>query len=178
MACGALTYGFDYECDDANGGIKQGSILIGQWEDFDGNYTITSAGEVSALSGGTFYRYQVKKEIAGAVTTETHDPIQGTTVYETVADFMLNKLSASKNVQLELLVSKPLVIIYQDNEDTYHIMGLKTGAEKMGGTNGSQTGKALNDQNGYQLAFTSREDIYPPIVQSAVVSGLTIGSMS
>jgi hypothetical protein len=176
MSCGALTYGFDYECDDANGGIKQGSLLISQWADITA-HTIVS-GEVTSITqaGATnFYRYQVKKEIAGALTTETHDPLLGTTVYESVVDFMLNKLSASKNVQLQLLVSRPVVVIYQDNEDTYHVIGISNGAEKVG-TNTSQTGKALGDNNGYNLAFTSREKTYPPIVQSGVIAGLTISA--
>ena len=58
--------------------------------------------------------------------------------------------------------------------DVYHVMGLDTGAEKMGGTNGSQTGQAFADQNGYQLAFTSQEKNYPYTVDSTVISGLTI----
>lgn len=173
--CGPLTYGFDYECDNANGGIKQGSILISQWADITAHTVV--AGEVTAITQAastSFFRYQVKKEIADAITTETHDPLLGTSVYETVANYMLNQLSASKNVQLELLVSKPLVIIYQDNNDIYHVMGITNGAEKVGGTNQSATGKALNDQNGYTLGFTSREKSYPYTVESSVVTGLTI----
>jgi hypothetical protein len=53
-------------------------------------------------------------------------------------------------------------------------MGLDSGAEKMGGTNGSQTGVLKGEQNGYQLAFTSQEKNYPYTVDSTVVAGLTI----
>jgi len=172
-----LTQGFTYECDDAVGGIKQGSILITAWENIVAGSTIV-AGEVTVLTQETatsFYRYEVKKNIAGAVTTENHDPLLGTTFEETVMSFMINKLSNTKNVELKLLTSNPVAIIYQDSADgLYHIMGLDSGAEKMGGTNGSQTGVLKGEQNGYQLAFTSQEKNYPYTVDATVVAGLTI----
>lgn len=171
-----LTSGFTYECDDSAGGIKQGSILITQWRNVEGNATIT-AGEITALTqatGTSFYRYEVKKNIAGAVTTENHDPLTGSTYYETLLSFLFNKLSKTKNVEFKLLTSEPVVIIYQDLNGIYHCMGYDSGAEKMGGTNGSQTGTAKADQNGYQLAFMSQEENYPYTVDSTVISGLTI----
>ncbi len=170
-----LTQGFLYECDDSIGGIKQGSILIASWVNITANTVV--AGEVTALTqeaATSFYRYEIKKNIAGAVTTENHDPLLGTTFEETVLSFMMNKLSNTKNVELKLLTSNPVVIIYQDQNDIYHIMGLDNGAEKMGGTNGSQTGVLVGEQNGYQLGFTSQEKNYPYTVDSTVVSGLTI----
>ena len=180
MSCGPLTAAFDYECDDSIGGIKQATILVAQFTSITAS-TVT-AGEITSLtqSAGTkFYRYKAKKFIAGAITTETHDPLTGTTVYDTVLQTMLNKLSKTKNVELQLLVSKPTVVIYQDNEDTWHCIGLSNGAEKMGGTNGSQTGTAAADQNGYQIAWTATEKQYPYTVDATVVAGLSIvGSAS
>lgn len=170
-----LTQGFTYECDNSAGGIKQGSILISAWQNVTANTIV--AGEVTALTqeaATSFYRYEVKKNIGNAVTTENHDPVMGTTFEETVMSFTLNKLSNTKNVELKLLTANPVIIIYQDLNDVYHVMGLDTGAEKMGGTNGSQTGQAFGDQNGYQLAFTSQEKNYPYTVDSTVISGLTI----
>ena len=53
---------------------------------------------------------------------------------------MINKLSNTKNVELKLLTSNPVAIIYQDSADgLYHIMGANNGAEKMGETNGMKT---------------------------------------
>lgn len=177
MSCGALTTGYNYECDDAIGGIKQGSILIARFEEI-GTATIDATGVVTALpqaSGTNFYRYKQKKQIAGATTTETHDPITGTNFLETVLQTYLNKLSGAKNIQLQLLVSKPVVVIYQDNaSDKYFIMGLSNGAEKMGGENGSGTGTAFGDRNGYMIAFTSTEKNYPYEVDSSVITSLNI----
>jgi len=170
-----LTQGFTYECDDSAGGIKQGSILISAWQNVTANTIV--AGEVTVLTqeaATSFYRYEVKKNIGNAVTTENHDPVMGTTFEETVMSFTLNKLSNTKNVELKLLTSNPVIVIYQDLNDVYHMIGLDKEEEKMGGTNGSQTGQAFADQNGYQLAFTSQEKNYPYTVDSTVISGLTI----
>lgn len=175
MSCGVLNTGYDYECDDARGGIKQGSILIGRFEEV-GTATIT-AGVVTALpqtASTYFYRYKAKKQIAGATTTEIHDPKVGTTDYETVLQTYLNKMSGAKNIELQLLVSKPVVVIYQDNNDKYFIMGLTNGAEKMGGENGSGTGTNFADPNRYSIAFTSNEGNYPYEVNSSVIATLQI----
>jgi len=173
MACGSLTYGFDYECNNGLGGIKQGSILIAQWDNIS-SYT-AAAGIVTAItqSGATnFYRYQVRKFIAGDATEGVNDPKTGRVSFTSTFDFTLFNLSASKNVQLELLMSKPLVVIYQDNNDVYHVLGITNGAEATGVARA--TGKDKGEMNGYTLTFTAEEAQLPYEVQSSVVTGLTI----
>lgn len=173
MSCGALTYGFDYECNDGIGGIKPGSILIAQWDNITA-HTVT-AGVVTAItqSGATnFYRYQVRKFIAGDTTNGVNDPKMGTVSYTSTFSFTLFNLSASKNVQLQLLASKPLVVIYQDNNDVYHVLGITNGAELT--TIDRATGVDKQDMNGYTLTFTAEEKVMPYEVQASVVTGLTI----
>lgn len=175
MSCGVLTTGFDYQCDDSIGGISPGSILIAQFESITG-YTATD-GVITAFTQAAstfFYRYKIKKFISGAITTENHDPVLGTTNYETVLQTALNKLSAEKNEELMLLNSKPLVIIYTDMNGINHCIGAMTGAEKTGGTNTASTGTAQGDQNGYQIAFTAVENRYPFIVEDAAIAALDI----
>ncbi len=170
MSCGALTYGFDYECNDGIGGIKPGSILVTQWDGITAG-TIT-AGEITAITAGTWFRYQVRKFIASDTTDGVNDPKQGTVAYTSTFTFTLFNMSASKNVQLQLLASKPLAVIYQDNNDIYHILGYTNGAEV---TNiGRQSGLDKQDMNGYTLTIMSEEKVLPYTVESSVVTGLTI----
>jgi len=173
MACGALTYGFDYECSEGIGGIKPGSILVTQWDNVS-SYTVTS-GEVTALTqaGATnFYRYQVRKFIAGDTTEGVNDPKMGTVTFTSTLTFTLFNLSASKNTQLELLMSKPLAVIYQDNNDVYHVLGITNGAEVTSVQR--VTGVDKQDMNGYTLTITAEEGVLPYTVSSATVGGLTI----
>lgn len=178
MACGALTTGFDYECDDSAGGIKAGSVLITQFENIDKTTSVVAAGVITTLTqvaATDFYRYSIKKEIANAISTPTKDPVLGSTFYETVAQLALHKLSAAKNQELELLASKPIVVIYQDLNDVYHLIGYDNGAESfVGGTNQGETGTAFGDMNGYQIGITSKEKHFPYTVDAAVIAGLSI----
>ena len=172
MIC-PLTQGFDFECDDAVGGIKQGSILISQWENIDA-FTVV-AGEVTVLTqvaATNFYSYKINKEIADAISTDNFSEENGTLFYETVLNLMMSKLSKEKNTEMKLLSSKPVTIIYQDMQGTNFIMGLEEGARKMGGTNQSATGKAKGDLSGYTLGFTSRESNLPYEIDATVVAGL------
>jgi len=157
MSC-LLTTGFDYECDDSVGGIKQGSLLITQFVNITANTVV--AGEVTVLTqaGGTsFFRYKIKKELVDFVSTGNHAPEMGTNYYEGVINAVLFKLSKEKNVELKLLATGgPLVVIVQDNNDIYHIFGLEFGAELAGGTNQAASGKAFGDMNGYTLGFTDK----------------------
>ena len=173
MSCGALTYGFDYECNDGIGGIKPGSILITQWDNVTANTVV--AGVVTAITqaGATsFFRYQVRKFIAQDTTNGVNDPKQGTVSFTSNFVFTLFNMSASKNVQLELLASKPLIVIYQDNNDKYFILGLTNGAEAV--TLDRQSGLDKQDMNGYTITIMSEEKVFPYEVQSSVVTGLTI----
>jgi hypothetical protein len=86
-------------------------------------------------------------------------------------------MSASKNTELETLMSKPLVVIYQDNNDVWHCVGLRYGARAL--TIDRQTGAAKGDMNGYTISITAEEKDFPYEVQASVVSGLTIsGNLS
>lgn len=177
MSCGALTYGFDYECNDGVGGVKQGSILVSQWDGITAS--TVSAGIVTAITAGTWYRYQVRSSanIAGETTTMTADPTTGAASYSSTFVWTLFNMSGSKNVQLELLTGKPLAIIYQDNNDVYHILGLTNGVDVT--TVDKQSGAAFTDMNGYTITATGMDKAFPYEVQSSVVAGLTIsGSLS
>jgi hypothetical protein len=154
-----LTTGFDYECDSKTGGIKPGSLLITQWENVEGNMTVTD-GEVTEITQATdtfFYRYKIKKEIVDFISTEQHDPLTGSLFYESVLNAMLNKMSKEKNNELKLLAQKPLVLIVQDLNDVYHLFGLESGAEKVGGTNQANSGKEYGTHNGYVMGFTAKD---------------------
>ncbi|NRB64035.1 MAG: hypothetical protein HRU40_13595 [Saprospiraceae bacterium] len=179
MACGPLTTGFDFECDDSSGGIQAGSILITQYENIDKSTSVIASGVITTLSqvaATDFYRYSIKKEIANNITTVTKDPVLGSTFYESVFQMALHKLSAAKNVELELLASKPIVIIYQDLNDVYHLIGYDNGAEAFfGGTSDSQTGTAFADMNGYNIGVNAKEKHFPYTVDPTVIAGLSIG---
>lgn len=171
MSCGSLTYGFDYECNDGIGGIKPGSILITQWDGITAS-NVTTAGILDSITAGTWFRYQVRKFIASDTGESVNDPMQGTVANTSTFVFTLFNMSGSKQVQLQLLQSKPLAVIYQDNNDKYFILGLNYGAEAT--SVARQSGKEKQEMNGYTVTIVHEDKDFPPEVDSSVVSGLTI----
>ena len=111
MAC-VLTTGFLEECDDSLGGIIAGQFMVAQKE------AVTSfaqtAGEISAITmvvGTQFFLYAMKKGDADSLSTGVKAPGTGTTVFTTVTNAILYKLTKEKNTELKLLAGKPLVLI-------------------------------------------------------------------
>lgn len=178
MACGALTQNINFECDDSNGGIMPGSILISQYENIDKTTSVIAAGVITTLSqvaATNFFKYEVKKETASEASTVTKDPVLGTSFVETVLQIALNKITAAKNVELSLLGSKPVVVIYQDLNENYRAIGYDFGAEAfVGGTNTAGSGTAFGDMNGYNIGITDKSKNFPYHVDAAVVAGLSV----
>lgn len=171
MAC-LLDAGIPEECDDSAGGLKQGSILIAQWDTIE-DYTVT-AGVVTAItqaSGTFFYTFYTKNDAADFMATENHAPELGTNFEENIITFDLAKMSASKNVTYKLLSQKSCVIISEDMNGVFHIAGLERGADKIGSTRGS--GRAMGDKNGYTIVFNDKsKNAYT--VSSGVMATLDI----
>lgn len=168
MAC-VLTQGFSEECDDILGGVKAGQFLIGQLSDVTASTVVD--GEVTVLTAGTFYRYWQKKETATAIATRTKEG-NGSAVTETIVTTYLQRITKEKNTELKLVMGKPNVLIYQDNEGTWHCAGLDTGADLLNAVSSIEAG--FNGKNGYDLSFTAREKNFPYTVDATVVAGLTI----
>jgi len=177
MAC-VLTTGFDYECNNGAGGVKQGSLLITDWDNVSGGATIT-AGEITALTqvaGTSFKRYKIRKEIVAMDSTSTTDPLTGSNVNEAVITAALYKLSKTKNTELKLAQGTPLCIILQDSNDVYHCFGYSNGAELL--TVQAMTGKSLSEMNGYNLSFTAREQNRYTVASALMATILVDGENS
>jgi hypothetical protein len=177
MAC-VLTTGFDYECNNGAGGIKQGSLLWGNWDDIAGGATIT-AGEITALTqaaGTSLKRIKIRKEIVSIDGTSTTDPLTGSNVFESVVVAALYKLSKTKNTELKLAQGTPLFVIVQDNNDIYHAFGYENGAEML--TVQSMSGKAMSEMNGYNVSITSKEQNRYTVASALMATILVDGENS
>jgi hypothetical protein len=168
--CGALTYGFDYECNDGSGGVEQGSILIAQWDGVTAS--TVAAGVVTAITAGTFFRYQVRKYIAGDTGASVSDPKTGSIANTSTFVFSLFHMSGSKQVQLELLQSKPLVAIYTDNNGKNFILGLNNGAEVK--NIDRQSGTDMGEMNGYTISIMHEDKTFPYEMDDTTLATLTI----
>ena len=170
MSC-TLASGFSRDCSDSLGGVVE--ILISERDNIS-SFTEASH-EISAISqvaATNFYRYELKKESGSITSTSTVDQAAGTSFYDNVVAFTINKLTAAKSNEIKLLMLARLAVIVKDNNNKYWALGFDQFAE--GSSLVAQTGQAYGDPNQYQIEITDRSQFPCYEVQASVVSGLTI----
>lgn len=170
MSC-PLATGFSRDCSDSIGGIEE--ILISERDNVSAftvaNHDISAITQVAATS---FYKYELKKESGSLTSTSTIDPVGGTSFYDNVAAFTINKLSAAKTNELRLMILARLFCIVKDNNGLYWALGADAFAE--GSSLVAQTGQAFGDANQYQIEITDKSKFSCYGVDASVIAGLTI----
>lgn len=169
MPC-ALTQGYTLDCKDSLGGIKA------VWMIESGNVTaVTEAsGIVSAItksSGKVFRKYELVKATGSLTETITASVENGTVFYAQELSIVLNKLQANTRNEILLLSQNTLLVVVQDANDKYWLLGRTQGCDVTGGT--AATGTAQGDRNGYTLTITGAEKQLAPEVNSGIIAGLT-----
>tara|TARA_R110000772_G_scaffold54188_1_gene123678 strand:- start:212 stop:703 length:492 start_codon:yes stop_codon:yes gene_type:complete len=152
MSC-ILSNGQVRDCSDSLGGIVE--VLISERDNITA-FTEAS-GDISAItqSGATnFYRYELKKESGSLTSTATVDQTGGTSFYDNVAAFTINKMSAAKSNSLKMLMLARLFVIVKDNNNVYWALGADNFAE--GSSLVGQTGQAYGDPNQYQIELMDK----------------------
>ncbi len=170
MSC-VLAAGMARDCSDSLGGIEE--ILISERDNVTA-FTEASH-EISAITqaGATnFYRYNLKKESGSITSTATVDQTGGTSYYDNVLAFTINKMTAAKTNEIKMLMLARLAVIVKDNNSRYWAIGFDQFAE--GSSLVAQTGQAYGDPNQYQIEITDKSQFPCYEVQSSVVAGLTI----
>lgn len=175
MACN-LTSGILLGCRDNVGGLKNMWIT-----DFSNIAAVTqSTGDtITQISGsGTFYEFQLIRTSSQHSETVNASLENGTVFYQGETVVYFAKLEQSKrNILKTLAQSQRLAIVVEDNNGAYFYLGQTYGCFISAGT--SVTGKALGDQNGYNLTFQYLEP--NPMNElsgtlSSIAAGITVES--
>ena len=171
MSCN-LIQGVAIQCRDGVSGIKE--ILI---TEFVGNESITeTSGLITAMSlnpGKKFWTYNVVKEDAELVETETGSIESGTTFYDQALTFTVKKLNSHDRYGLRLLTQNRVYIIVKDNNDIYWLLGRENGCDKVG-ANEARTGKLMGDFGGYNVALMGKEPEPFIGVDSSIIAALKV----
>ena len=170
MSC-PISLGMTRDCSDSIGGIAE--ILISERDNItaftETNHEITAITQAAATD---FYRYELKKEAGSITSTATIDPVGGTSFYDNVLAFTINKLSAAKSNEIKLMILARLFVIVKDNNGKYWVLGADNFAE--GSNLVAQTGQAYGDANQYQIEITDKSKYPCYEMQAAVYGTLTI----
>lgn len=132
-----------------------------------------ASGIVSAITkaaGKVFYKYELVKNTGSLTETITSSVENGTVFYAQELSIVLNKLQANTRNEILLLAQSTLMVVVQDANDKYWLLGKLQGLDVTGGT--AATGTAQGDRNGYTLTFTGGEKQLAPEVNSGIIAGL------
>jgi hypothetical protein len=173
MACN-LSAGIQLGCRDNTGGLK--TIWITDYTNVT-SITSSTGDTITAISGtGTFYEFQLIRTSSQLTETVNASLENGTVFYQGEVVTYFNKLGQDKrNILKTLAQSQQLAIVAEDNNGQYFYLGQTYGCFISAGT--SVTGKALGDQNGYNMTFQYLEP--NPMNQlsgslSSITTGITV----
>lgn len=179
MACSTtITAGIPRGCRENAGGLKRvfiatRSMLTGGTASF----TPTAANDYSGITSITmagsnkFYEFVPNKMSSNVVENIQANIQNGTQAYEQVLTLMFAKNEYTLRNQVKLLAQNELVVITEDYNGIFHLLGEFNGLELNGGN--SATGTALSDMNGWTLTLTGNEPYPARTVTSAAVVAVT-----
>jgi hypothetical protein len=153
MSCIA-TSGFLVDCKTTIGGIK--AFWIGPYATISNAATIDPTTQlITALPTATWETYNMKPHVGNFVEAATVSKENNTIFYTQTLTAQFTKLTAARRLQIDTFSRGRHIIIVQDNNDNYWLMGYKDGAEVA--TESTETGTAKGDVNGYKITFTAEE---------------------
>jgi len=168
MAC-TIIEGITLDCRQGAGGIK--TLYLTEFANVSS--ITSSSGQVSAItmaSGKKFWTVEVELEDAQLNEDATVSVENGTTFYAQTLTFSVYKMTAKNRNIVRLLTQNRLMVIAQDADDVYHLLG-ETRAMHLTAS-ASTTGKAMGDKNGYNITLTGKEPLPANKVNSGVIAGL------
>jgi hypothetical protein len=153
MSC-SLTTGYALGCRDSVGGIK--TIYVQGWN-ATGTVNTNGSGTVTGFTGFSsgFYEYDLTKATSSLTETLNASIENGSIYYTPEVTFSINKLQVAVRNELRLLARNRLLVIVQDNNNRYWVLGAANGLEATAGTAG--TGTAFGDRSGYEMTLTGME---------------------
>jgi hypothetical protein len=153
MSC-SLTTGYALGCRDSVGGIK--TIYVQGWNS-TGTVNTNGSGTVTGFTGFSsgFYEYDLTKATSSLTETLNASIENGSIYYTPEVTFTINKLQVAVRNELRLLARNRLLVIVQDNNNRYWVLGAANGLEATAGTAG--TGTAFGDRSGYEMTLTGME---------------------
>lgn len=168
MSC-ALTQGYNLDCRDSYGGVKEFYII----ETANISAIATTAGVITAFTkatGKAFYKYNLIAHTAEADQEGAASRENGTFIVKQTIKFPINKMTVSVRNEILLLAQARLYIVVVDNNGIGWFFGEGNGM--MLAPTSAKMGKALGDRNGFELSFESDEKVYAQQLHATPLAAL------
>ena len=156
-------------CKNTLGGLK--NAFFANFSEADGAFTLTG-NEVTDIGVGltTVYKWDLLADGNTLDEELVADTSAGTRVNTQTLTLALKKQDLATAEQIDLIAAGRPVVIVQDRNDNYKVIGITEGLNL---TSGSATsGGAKADFNGYNLTLVGTEGAYAPFLDAASVTAL------
>lgn len=187
MSTCQLTSGLPLPCKTFMPGVRRmyvGNFFTGATTTAQNvSYSSNSINQVTGLTitTGKFYTFDLTKEAGEYVEAIHANQAAGLTSVESTLNIYLSQYATNVRNQMYLLATTKLLIIFEDRNGQYWLMGTDGTGSVTGTSNGvdmtestALTGKAYaSDSNGYNLVFSAIEAVPPVEVLSTVIAGIT-----
>lgn len=168
MSC-TLTQGHSPKVCKTPSGVKR--YLVAEFDKVTvGTITAGVCTSISLTSPYSFYEYKQKSEVATWGQVVTADAKNGTYSVEQTVDMQLLGLDALTQVELGNLVKNTVIVIAEQNDGTYWLLGRDYGMDIA--TDTLESGVALGDFQGNKVQLKAREINRSVKVDSAIIAGL------
>ena len=168
MACDSIYSGrLDMSCKTIIGGLKNLYILESFDSSLKANSTITSGVMTASTASNTVFKFEL---IADANTFNEENEVSrenGTSFFNQTGTFQLKKQDSASQDLLEKLSKIRTQVIIEDMMGNFRLAGLENGVDF---TVATVSGGAMADLNGYNVAFTAKEQSLATYVDSALVA--------
>ena len=127
----------------------------------------TSAMTITAISGATFYGYQMEKQQGYYTSTPNFNDNGRLLYYTNAVRVAFDKLGAEKHLEFMALTHNPTKAIVLDNNGVYHFIGFDSYLAPSEGL--AQTGQNYSDNNGYEVILNA-QSAYPSFIISEALA--------
>lgn len=169
MSCLILNTGISQDCRQSLGGIKR--FLVAQLS------SITSVTEASGVAtaiatSGLFYEFKPTKDSSTASAPFNGDVAAGQRAWTHTVVMQFSKTEAAKRNTVSVLAENSVVVIAEDNNETYILYGYSRGLDLTEGDN--TLGTVAADMNGYTLTMSGDQAYLPLQVDPTIIAGLLV----
>ena len=143
-------------CKSSVSGLR--AIFMANYDDYAMSATSTTSGHtlntLGTLSAGKVFQFELKHSANTFQQDINSSRDNGTTVFQQVLNFTLNRLSSEMEFQVKMMAWGRPIIFVEANNGLYFVMGKDNGCEIAGNAQMQGTMDALN---GYVLTATAME---------------------
>lgn len=182
MACTNLSTSLLKGCNDSTGGIKRFLIAntsavgatVPTWQFTPEAESVSDLGIITAISSSSlssFYQFIPNKFSSKYDESQSSNAATGNVSNTQTITAVFSKNDAAKRNQIKLLAQEEFLVIVQDQNNRYFLLGEENGMSLTTGANTS--GTAGTDLSGWTVTLTGTQKYPAREISGSLIAGIT-----